>query len=83
MATILDNKSPLGKLILKKTYLIGKNQKWLAEKCGIKSTHVSKICNGKIKNPDIKTLRKISQVLEIEISDLYQAVAENFENSQV
>lgn len=78
MATVLDNKSPLGKLILKKLYLMGKNQAWLAKQMNVKMSHISVICS-KIKNPKYETLSKISKILDIEISELYQAVAENYE----
>lgn len=77
MATKLDSKSPLGKLILTKLYLKGKNQAWLAEQMNINISHISIICT-KTKNPRYETLSKISNILDIEISELYQAVAENF-----
>lgn len=79
MATRLDSKSPLGKLILQKLYLMGKNQAWLAEQMNVNMSHISIICS-KTKNPRFETLFKISKILDIEISELYQAVAENFEN---
>ena len=81
MATRLDNKSPLGKLILKKLYLMGKNQAWLAEQMNVSISHISVICS-KTKNPKFETLSKISKMLDIEISELYQAVAENFEKKE-
>ena len=41
MATKLDNKTPLGKLILKNLYLKGKNQEWLAEQIDVNPNHIS------------------------------------------
>lgn len=79
MATRLDNKTALGKLILKNLYLKGKNQAWLAEQMNVNMSHISVICS-KTKNPKFETLSKISKILDIEISELYHAVAENFES---
>lgn len=79
MATRLDSKSPLGKLILQKLYLMGKNQAWLAEQMNVNMSYISIICS-KTKNPRFETLSKISKILDMEISELYQAVAENFES---
>lgn len=80
MAARLDNKSPLGKLILKKLYLMGKNQAWLAEQMNVNMSHISVVCS-KTKNPNYNTLSKISKALDIEVSELYQAIADNFEEN--
>lgn len=79
MATRTDNKTPLGKLILKNLYLKGKNQAWLAEQIHVNPNHVSVLCT-KIKCPKIDTLLKISLVLDIDMSELYQAIAETVED---
>lgn len=81
MATRLDNKTPLGKLILTKLYLKGKNQEWLAEQIGVNPNHISVLCS-KIKCPRIDTLYKISKALDIEMSELFQAVSESIEINQ-
>ena len=78
MATTLDNKTPLGKIILKNLYLKGKNQAWLAEEIGVNPNHIS-ILFSKIKNPKVETLKKLSKALDIELEDLYKAVAETVE----
>ena len=65
-------------MILKKLYLKGKNQAWLAEQIGANPNHISVLCS-KIKNPKVETLRKLSQALDIELEDLYKAVAETVE----
>lgn len=78
MATRTNNKTPLGKLILKSLYLKGKNQAWLAEEMGVNPNHISILCS-KIKNPKVETLKKLSKALDIELKDLYNAVAETVE----
>lgn len=78
MATRLDNKTPLGKLILKNLYLKGKNQAWLAEQIQVKPNHICLLCS-KIICPKVETLLKISKTLDIELEDLYKAVAEAVE----
>ena len=67
MATKLDNKTPLGQLILKELYLKGKNQAWLAEQIQVSPNHICILCS-KIKNP--KT------ALDVDVTKLYKAVAE-------
>lgn len=78
MATNLDNKTPLGKLILKRLYLKGKNQAWLAEQINVKPNHISILCS-KIKCPKVETLLKISNALDVDIEELYKAVAKTVE----
>lgn len=78
LATRTDNKTPLGKLILKRLYLKGKNQAWLAEQIGANPNHISVLCS-RIKNPKVETLKKLSKALDIELEDLYRAVAETVE----
>lgn len=81
LATRTDNKTPLGKLILKKLYLKGKNQAWLAEQIGANPNHISILCS-RIKNPKVETLKKLSKALDIELEDLYRAVAETVETTE-
>lgn len=78
MATRTDNKTPLGKLILKTLYLKGKNQAWLADQIGANPNRISVLCS-KIKNPKVETLKKLSKALDIELAVLYKAVAETVE----
>lgn len=76
MATQTDNKTPLGKLILKRLYLKGKNQAWLAKQIGVNENHISIMCS-KIKSPKIETLLKISKALDINADELFEAISEN------
>ena len=78
MATRLDNKTPLGKLILKNLYLKGKNQAWLAEQIQVNHNHICLLFS-KIRCPKAEKLLKISKTLDIELEDLYKAVAETIE----
>ena len=75
MAVTTDIKTPLGKYIIKNLYLNGKNQAWLAEQLGTNASYISLLCN-KITCPKPATLLKISEVLNIEVEELYNAVAE-------
>lgn len=78
MAARLDNKTPLGKLILQRLYLKGKNQAWLAEEIHVTPNHVCVLCT-RIRCPKIETLLKISKALDIEMEELYRAVSETVE----
>lgn len=79
MATTLDNKTPLGKMILTNLYLKGKNQAWLAKQINVSPSHLSVLCT-KTQCPKTETLLKILKVLNIEITELYAAIAETIEN---
>ena len=81
MATTLDNKNPLGKLILRKLYLMGKNQTWLAKQMGVEKSFISIICT-KTKNPSFITVNKISKILDIELQELANAVEENLKQQK-
>lgn len=78
MATNLDNKTPLGKLILRELYFQGKNQVWLSKQIHVKPNHICVLCS-KIRCPKVDTLLKISKALDINIEELYKAVAETVE----
>lgn len=60
---------------MKNLYLKGKNQAWLAEQIQVKPNHICILCS-KIRCPKTETLLKISKALDIELEDLYKAVAE-------
>lgn len=81
MATTLDNKTPLGKMILKNLYLKGKNQAWLAQQIHVKPNHICILCSRTI-CPKAETLLKISKALDIDVGELYKAVAETVENNE-
>ena len=81
MATRSDNKTPLGKLILRKLYLMGKNQAWLAEQMNVNISNISVLCS-KTKNPTFETMSKLSKILDIDSSELFKSVAENFESKE-
>ena len=44
--------------------------KWLSEELGVSPSTVSKRCNNS-SQPDIKTLARISKLLEVGVEDLY------------
>jgi plasmid maintenance system antidote protein VapI len=79
MATTLDNKTPLGKIILKNLYLKGKNQAWLAQQIHVKPSHICILCS-RTTCPNAETLLKISKALDIDVRELYNAVAETVGN---
>lgn len=82
MAVVSSNKTPLGKVILQNLYLNGKNQAWLAKQMNVNLSYVSILCS-KIKNPTPETLTKLSEILNIEVAELYQAVLQNLVDSEV
>lgn len=65
----MAEKNKLGKEILKNLYKQGKNQKWLANEIGISAPSISAIISGRT-NPSQQTLKKISEILKIDIDKL-------------
>lgn len=64
-----QNKSPLGVEILKRLYIIGKNQNWLAKQVNVTSAHISLIIAGKV-TPSQPVLKDIATALGLESSEL-------------
>ena len=54
------------KLVLVK---MKKTNKWLAEQLGVNQTTVSKWCTNTIQ-PDLMTLKKISELLDVSVSEI-------------
>ena len=50
---------------------IGKSQGWLASYSGLKKEYVSSLATGRIKNPHLLTLIKISRALRCSIEDIW------------
>ena len=46
-----------------------RTSKWLAEQLGVNQTTVSKWCTN-TKQPDLQTLKRITELLEVNIQDL-------------
>ncbi len=65
MAVFIEEKSEIGKLIWKKLKEKGKTQTWLSEEVKCSYLTLSKLCDGKTKNPSFKLLMNISRVLDI------------------
>lgn len=76
MAIVLDKKSRLGKVILTRLYLMGKNQAWLAKQTRMNQSYICTMCTKNI-NPKIETLIKISQALELDVNELIDVIKSN------
>jgi len=62
-------KSPLGVEILKRLYIIGKSQNWLAKQVNVTPAHISLIIAGKV-TPSQPVLKDIATALGLESSEL-------------
>lgn len=74
----MNAENELGKKIRELRRAKGYTQQYLAELAGIDDKHLSKIENG-IHEPTYKTLKKLSEVLEFDLSDMdnYKPVLAN------
>lgn len=62
-----------GQLVVKKLYILGKDQKWLAEECGVTRAYISMILRGTYK-PSAGITEKIAQLLEVDVYKLREMV---------
>lgn len=69
MVVFLEEKSPIGILILKNLKKASKTQKWLSKKTGYSTTYIQKVLNGSIKKPSFDFICKVSYALEISIEE--------------
>jgi transcriptional regulator with XRE-family HTH domain len=53
----------------------GKTNKWLAETLGKDQTTISKWCTN-TSQPDIATFKKVANILEVDIKDLFNSTKE-------
>ncbi len=69
MVVFLEEKSPIGILILRNLKKINRTQKWLSKKTGYSITYIQKVLNGKVKKPSFDFICKVSCALEISIEE--------------
>lgn len=74
MPIFIEKKSEVGKVILNRLKELDRTQSWLARKTGVTAMHINKICNGDYSNPGVMFFIKVSDVLEIPISQLTDAI---------
>lgn len=70
---ICDGKNLFGLEIVKRLYIIGKTQKWLAEQCGVSKQYISLIIYGKSK-PSAEITQKIAEVFDMDVQKLRELV---------
>lgn len=71
--TTTENKSCLGSLIVMRLKELGVNQKWLAKNAYISQVYLCNILAGRA-NPTVKTLRKLSHSLDMDVKELVNAM---------
>lgn len=71
--TKINNKSHLGSLIVMRLKELGVNQKWLAESACISQVYLCNILAGRA-NPTLKTLRRLSKSLDMDVKKLANAL---------
>ncbi len=72
----MNKENKLGIQIKQQRKLLGLTQEQLAEKAGIDNKHLSKIENG-LHLPTYKTIKKLSEILQIEICNSKNIEVEN------
>lgn len=55
--------------VIKRLYIMGRNQSWLAEQCGVSKQYISQIIYGKSK-PSEKIIKQIAKVFKMDIQEL-------------
>ncbi len=74
MAIFIEEKSELGKLIWIRLKKMGKTQLWLSQEIKCSYLTLSKLCDGRTKNPSFKLLMNISQKLNIPPENILKAL---------
>lgn len=70
---LCDGKNEFGLEVVKRLYIIGKNQKWLAEQCGVSKQYISQIVYGKSK-PSAEITQRIADVFDMDVQKLRELV---------
>ncbi len=76
MPKMLNRRNKLGLEVSKKLYILGKNQKWLADQCGCSEVYISRIINGKAR-PSIEMSEKIAEALGMSAVEIRKMVLED------
>jgi len=66
---LYKGKNQFGIEVAQKLYIKGKNQKWLAEQCGVTKGYISQIINGTCR-PSPEITEKIAVIFEIDAEKL-------------
>lgn len=70
---ICTGKNKFGLKVVEELYIMGKNQSWLAEQCGVTKQYISQIINGRLKPSPIVT-QKIAEVINMDVRELRRLV---------
>lgn len=70
---ICPGNNKLGREVVKRLFIIGKTQRWLAEGCGVTEAHMSQIINGKTR-PSSKVSEKMAELLQMDVYKLRELV---------
>jgi len=66
-------KNKFGLLVAEKLFIMGKNQSWLAEQCGVSKQYISQIILGK-RRPSPEVTQKIADLMKINVEKLRKLV---------
>jgi DNA-binding XRE family transcriptional regulator len=70
---LCNGKNKFGLEVVKRLYIMGKTQNWLAEQCGVSKQYISQIIYGRSK-PSAKITERIAMVFEMDVQELRKLV---------
>ncbi|MCD5401181.1 helix-turn-helix transcriptional regulator [candidate division NPL-UPA2 bacterium] len=70
---ICEGKNDLGLEIVKRLYIMGKNQIWLAKECGVSKQYINQIINGKSR-PSPKVTEKLAELFAMDVKLIRELV---------
>lgn len=70
---LCNGRNKFGLEVVKRLYIIGKSQTWLAEQCNVSKQYISQIIHGKSR-PSAKVTERIAGLLEIDTQELRKLV---------
>jgi len=72
---VSKGKNMFGVEVVKKLYILGRSQLWLAEQCNCTKQHISQLIHGKRK-PSLHITEKIAEVFDMKVEEVRKLVLE-------
>lgn len=70
---LCHGKNKFGLEVVKRLYIIGKSQNWLADQCGVSKQYISQIIYGKCR-PSAKVTEQLAKIFEMDVQELRKLV---------
>jgi transcriptional regulator with XRE-family HTH domain len=73
LTEVCNGKNEFGIIVVKRLYVLGKTQQWLAQQCGVSKQYISQIIHGKSK-PSAEVTERIAALFAMDVKELREKV---------